>query len=127
VYPLGTWKNKPPPRLTNLATTSFGPLFGTTGTSLIVPSVFGSEAKTCPGFTLGSQTRWRSSTVMVFRWGNSRWSGGLIQVLSWFKFSRQTLSSIALWHTGHFFRCALGYNPPAVFTRFRPQINEPIR
>jgi hypothetical protein len=41
VYPLGTWKNNLPPRLISLATTRLAPGFGTTGTSLIVPSEFG--------------------------------------------------------------------------------------
>ena len=71
VYPVGTWKNNPPPRLTNLATTRLGAGFGTTGTSFIVPSVFGSYANTCPGFAFGSRIRCLSSTVNVFIRGNS--------------------------------------------------------
>ncbi len=71
VYPVGTWKNSPPRRLTSLATTRLGPGFATTGTSLIVPSEFGSYAKTCPAFASGSRIRCRSSTVNVFMRGNS--------------------------------------------------------
>jgi hypothetical protein len=46
-------KTSPSPRLTSLATTRLGPGFGITGTSLIVPSEFGSYAKTCPAFAFG--------------------------------------------------------------------------
>src|SRR5271154_2203294 len=42
-------------------------------------------------------------------------------------FSSQSLSGMAFCHTGNLFGCALGNNASAVFARFRPQINEPIR
>lgn len=73
LYPLGTSKSIPPSRPTNLASIRLGLRFAIAGTSLMEPSESGSYAKTCPGFTCGSLTRWRSSTVNVFIRGNSHW------------------------------------------------------